>query len=87
MIVPSRSHAHGRGTPCPAVAFEHNSKHLRASAMTLSSPSTQAWVTIWHMHPTMAAVEALSAPPDRGNKYPEAPTRAARACVSTPHAP
>jgi len=45
--------------------------------MTLSSPSAQAWVTIWHMHPTMAAVEALSAPPDRGNRYPAAPAGAA----------
>ena len=61
---------------------EHRSWHLRASARTLSSPSAQAWVTIWHMHPTIAAVEALSAPPERGKRYPAAPADVEGARVS-----
>lgn len=29
----------------------------------------------WHMAPTIAAVELLSAPPDSGSRNPEAPDR------------
>eukprot|EP00983_Pelagomonas_calceolata_P057174 1144949-Pelagomonas_calceolata.AAC.4 len=29
----------------------------------------------WHIAPTIAAVDALSAPPDSGNKYPAPPDR------------
>ena len=70
------SHLRGMISASPAIAAwscMHGGKYLRASARTLSSPSAHAAVTIWHMHPTMAAVEELSAPPDRGSRYPAAP--------------
>ena len=49
------------------------SRHLLASSTTRWSPSAAAVATIWHMQPTMAAVEELSAPPDSGSRYPAAP--------------
>lgn len=48
-------------------------KHLLASASTRVSPASIALVISWHMHPTIAAVALLSAPPLRGSIYPEAP--------------
>ena len=33
------------------------------------------FTTSWHMQPTMAATEELSAPPESGRRNPEAPLR------------
>mmetsp|Transcript_4571 Transcript_4571/g.16940 ORF Transcript_4571/g.16940 Transcript_4571/m.16940 type:complete len:237 (+) Transcript_4571:2659-3369(+) len=45
------------------------------SANAHSSPAAAAFVASWHIEPTSAAVEELSAPPERGSKYPLAPDR------------
>jgi hypothetical protein len=40
----------------------------RTSAATVASPAAAVETASWHMLPTMAAVELLSAPPDSGSK-------------------
>lgn len=32
----------------------------------------QPFITSWHMHPTIAATDELSAPPESGSKNPDA---------------
>jgi hypothetical protein len=46
--------------------------HLRTSAAACRSPAVAAATAIWHMQPTMAAVDELSAPPDSGSRKPAA---------------
>lgn len=46
-----------------------------ASRITPWSPALQASTTFSHMMETMPATEALSAPPERGRKNPDAPER------------
>lgn len=41
---------------------------LRTSAETFASPAAAAATASWHMEPTMAAVELLSAPPESGRR-------------------
>jgi hypothetical protein len=48
---------------------------LRASSITWVSPSSMAATTMEHIDPTIAAVDELSAPPERGSKKPDAPER------------
>ena len=47
----------------------------RTSPNTISSPASHISHTMWHIIPHMLAVAALSAPPERGRKYPFAPDR------------
>jgi hypothetical protein len=39
----------------------------------LSLLSNVPFTTSWHIHPTIAATEELSAPPERGSRKPDAP--------------
>ena len=48
---------------------------LAASAAARASPAATASHTMPHMHPTIAATEDESAPPDRGSRKPLAPER------------
>jgi len=45
---------------------ESNKPHF---SLHLNLPFT----TSWHMHPTIAATEELSAPPESGSRKPDAP--------------
>lgn len=56
------------GSGPSGAALGPSAMSLRTSTATLASPEAAAATASWHIDPTIAAVELLSAPPESGRR-------------------